>query len=425
MNWKEILGQVFLDGGPSTCQFAITNACNAKCGFCSFSREHSPKADSVQNFGPVGLNSSADAVSSSSGPLGLANAFPSSTCESLPTAAPACEQAVSQVTPTSNPSTKPPVSPKTLVQLSPGLNAIDCLYRNGVRFLIFTGGEPTINPYLEKFMQHAQELGMESLVVTNGSTLSPEKVEGLIESGLREIIISIDSVDPQVSENNRGLPGVTQRIVEANKIFADNGVGRVASVTLSKILGDLTLLPQTLKSLGFQAVTFSFPLVKLDSNYLGYKDSDLVSYTPEEMHKLIDDVMDLKKSYAVLNPSASLEDMHRFLDKKPQEFPCLGGFKQFYLDWNLQLWRCCNWRRPMCHVFEFNGSQIIRDGCTECMIDCYRDASVMQACAVSLADAVHAACFNRWSLCAKHLFNMSNMRSWGAVLESSHWLDNL
>ncbi|MGM9999607.1 MAG: radical SAM protein [Candidatus Bruticola sp.] len=361
MNWKEVIKQVFLDGGPSTCQFAITNACNAKCEFCNFSRENAQKQGQT----------------------------------------------------------------KTIVKLSAGLNAIDCLYRNGVRFLIFTGGEPTLNPNLEQFMVHCRELGMDSLIVTNGSTLAPEKVRGLIDSGLHEVIISVDSVDTSVSEQNRGLPGVTERITAANNIFKQHRVGRVASVTLSKILGPLSELPRTLDRMGFDAVTFSFPLINLDSNYLGCKDSELVNYTPEEMHKLIDEVIKLKSSYKVLNPTASMMDMHRYLNKEPQQFVCLGGFKQFYLDWNLQLWRCCNWRRPMCHVCEFNGSQMIRDGCTECMIDCYRDASVMQHCAVSVADAVHAACFGRWDLSFRHIFSMNNLRSVGAVLENSHWLDSL
>ena len=32
------------DGGPGTCHFAITSACNARCGFCSFARDGLPAA---------------------------------------------------------------------------------------------------------------------------------------------------------------------------------------------------------------------------------------------------------------------------------------------------------------------------------------------------------------------------------------------
>ena len=35
--WKMALHAVW-DGGPGLCHFAITSACNARCGFCSFAR---------------------------------------------------------------------------------------------------------------------------------------------------------------------------------------------------------------------------------------------------------------------------------------------------------------------------------------------------------------------------------------------------
>ena len=30
-------------GGPSMCQFAVTSACNARCGFCNFAVDKMPK----------------------------------------------------------------------------------------------------------------------------------------------------------------------------------------------------------------------------------------------------------------------------------------------------------------------------------------------------------------------------------------------
>ncbi len=41
----------------------------------------------------------------------------------------------------------------------------------------------------------------------------------------------------------------------------------------------------------------------------------------------------------------------------------------------------------MCNIYEFDQSKLIRDGCTRCMIDCYRDPSVMQFVAISASDA--------------------------------------
>ena len=92
----------------------------------------------------------------------------------------------------------------------------------------------------------------------------------------------------------------------------------------------------------------------------------------------------------VLNPSASIEEMKRYIAGGEQKFPCLGGYKYFYLDWNLMMWRCHNWAEPMCHISEFDETKLVRDGCTKCMIDCYRDSSVMHHIGVSVHDSYQA-----------------------------------
>jgi hypothetical protein len=41
----------------------------------------------------------------------------------------------------------------------------------------------------------------------------------------------------------------------------------------------------------------------------------------------------------------------------------------------------------MCNIYDFDESKLIRDGCTKCMIDCYRDPSVLQFVAISASGA--------------------------------------
>ena len=97
--------------------------------------------------------------------------------------------------------------------------------------------------------------------------------------------------------------------------------------------------------------------------------------------------MKARSGFPVVNPRESLTEMQRHLRKEPEKFGCLGGHKYFYLDWNLNLYRCHAWETPMCNIYDFDESKLIRDGCTRCMIDCYRDPSVMQFVAISASDA--------------------------------------
>jgi MoaA/NifB/PqqE/SkfB family radical SAM enzyme len=352
---RSTLRLVLEDGGPGFCQFALNNACNARCGFCGFALDKLPRKD------------------------------------------------------------------WHYVEREGALEAIDILYRQAVRYLVLTGGEPMLHPDLLEIVQRASGLGMKVLLVTNAGLLKPHRIRELAAGGLSSFIISIDAADADTHERNRGLPGVCDRIREANAVIDELGLHSTASVTMSRLV-DYEALPDFLKSLGFKAVTFSYPLTKLDSNFLSFSDSDLVNYSDAELLQAFGQVKALKKRFQVVNPTASLEEMERFVRGQEQRFPCLGGFQYFYLDWHLDLWRCHNWDQPMCHIKDFDGSQRVRDGCTKCMIDCYRDSSVMQHVGVSAHDAYQS--FKRGNLHegAKAVTRKGNLGSMLSVLEQLPWL---
>jgi MoaA/NifB/PqqE/SkfB family radical SAM enzyme len=300
-------------------------------------------------------------------------------------------------------------------------DAVDILFRQGIRYLILTGGEPTLHPDLADIIGHAACKGMKAMLVSNAGLFKPARIRDLAGAGLSSFVISIDAASTEAHEDNRGLPGVCDKIREANREIASLGMIATASVTLSRLL-DVDALPAFLDRLGFESVTFSYPLTKLNSSFLGYRDSGLVDFTGEELIALFDKVKALKSRIHVVNPSRSLEEMQRFVRNEPQNFPCLGGHRYFYLDWKLRLWRCHFWEKPLCSIYDFDDSKIVRDGCTRCMIDCYRDASTMQHIAVSAHDAVRALRSGNLAAAAKALTRAGNAGSIHAVLEQLPWL---
>jgi MoaA/NifB/PqqE/SkfB family radical SAM enzyme len=301
------------------------------------------------------------------------------------------------------------------------LESLDILYRNGVRYLVITGGEPTLHPHLAEISKHGADLGMKMMLVTNGSLLKPRRVRHLVDSGISSFIISIDAADREAHEANRGLPGVCERIRGANALLSELRVHSTASVTMSRLL-DYDALPGFLESLGFDSVTFSYPVTSLGSNFLGFSENDLVKFSAEELLLAFDEVKRLKKRFRVVNPTPSLEEMQRFLRGEEQRYACLAGFQYFYLDWNLDLWRCHNWDKPMCSIYDFDGSQRVRDGCTRCMLDCYRDSSVMQGIGVAAHDAWQALRGGRLREAGKALTRSSNLASVRSLLEEMPWL---
>jgi MoaA/NifB/PqqE/SkfB family radical SAM enzyme len=307
------------------------------------------------------------------------------------------------------------------VTLEEGLESIRILHREGVRYLVFSGGEPTLHPDLVAFIRYAAGLGMTVMVVTNGSLLKPEKIAEMTDAGLSSLIISVDAASQAVHEQNRGLPGVCERIRQAVATLHELGMHATASVTMSKLV-DYEALPEFLSSLGFTSVVFSYPLTHLRSNFLGWSDGGLVTHTDDELYEAYENIKKLKQRFRVVNPTLSLEEMQRFVRKEEQRYPCIAGFRFFFLDWHLMLWRCHAWHEPMCSIYEFDSSKLIRDGCTQCMINCYRDTSLMQHVAVSVHDSYQALRKGKVVEGVKALMQRTNVDSLKAVIEEVPWI---
>jgi MoaA/NifB/PqqE/SkfB family radical SAM enzyme len=354
----QLVGEVLDHGGPGYLQFAITNICNAKCDFCGFAAD---------KFNPAKRRG---------------------------------------------------------VTLQEARDVIDIARKNHIGYLLFVGGEPLVHKDLRHMVRYAAESGIHPMVCTNGSLWTDQNMRTLAEDGLSSVIMSIDAHDVVKHEKNRGLPAVCQKIQKANRFFQEQGIQTTASITASRLIEDYEKLPEFLKSLGFQSCTFSYPLTTLSSSYLSFSDSNLVSFTTEELIELFEKIKLMKRrsGFPVVNPNASLTDMQRHLRNEPEQFGCLGGHKYFYLDWNLNLYRCHYWEKPMCSIYEFDSSKLIRDGCTRCMIDCYRDPSVLQHIAISASDAYHQARKGKLLQAAKILLDRRNWTSLQAIWEDRKWI---
>jgi MoaA/NifB/PqqE/SkfB family radical SAM enzyme len=353
-----MVGQVLQHGGPGYLQFAITNICNAKCDFCGFA---------VDRFDPKQRRS---------------------------------------------------------VTLTEARDVIDICVKNHIGYLLFVGGEPLVHRDLAAMTRYAAERGIHPMVCTNGSLWTEQNMRELARNGLSSVIMSIDAHDVAKHEKNRGLPEVCRKISHANEVFRELGIQTTASVTASRLIEDYEKLPDFLRALGFESCTFSYPLTSLASSYLSFSDSTLVSYKNEELLQVFEKIKQMKKrsGFPVVNPTESLSEMQRHLRREPEKFGCLGGHKYFYLDWNLNLYRCHFWEKPMCNIYEFDESKLIRDGCTRCMIDCYRDPSVLQSVAINASDAWNAVRRGQFLKAAKHVFDSRNVTSLKAVWEDRKWV---
>lgn len=356
-----LVADVLDHGGPGYLQFAITNICNADCDFCGFARS---------KFDPKARRS---------------------------------------------------------VTLQEARDVIDICRREHIGYLLFVGGEPMVHRDIRAMVRYAAEQGIRPMICSNGGLWTDDNMRGLAHDGLSSVIMSIDAHDIAKHEANRGLPDVCRKIQRANETFSRLGIQTTASITASRLIDDYDRLPDFLRSLGFSSCTFSYPLTNLQSSYLSFSESSLVNYRVDELLEVFEKIKAMKRrsGFPVVNPTESLDEMQRHLRGEKERFGCLGGHKYFYLDWNLNLYRCHFWESPMCNIYELDRSKLIRDGCTRCMIDCYRDPSVLQAVAINASDAWHALRRGRLLTAAQHLLDPRNLTSLKAVWEDRQYIKSV
>lgn len=304
--------------------------------------------------------------------------------------------------------------------------ALDILHARDIRYISFFGGEPLLHRHLSEMIRMTTAKRMAPTVITNGWLL-PMQLDRLAEAGLKTLYISIDAATIKEHEANRGLRGLGERIRDAVSRMATLGMTPLAQVTMNKLITDYSALVPLLRDLGFSAVAFSYPQqAQLGSTTLAWSnESGLVQFTKRDLSAAFDAVDEVRGSFRVNNPRASIADMKRHLRGEPERFVCYGGYKSFYMDWNYDMWRCDAWKERLCSVWNFAETPAIRDGCTACIADCYRDSSIMLHFAVSLSDAIDELASGRVMAALKTLADRRNFISLSAVLENAGVLSRL
>ena len=76
----------------------------------------------------------------------------------------------------------------------------------------------------------------------------------------------------------------------------------------------------------------------------------------------------------------------------------------------------------MCSIYDFDSSKLIRDGCQRCMIDCYRDPSILQHVAINASDAWNNLRRGKLIAAAQNVFDSRNLTSLKAVWDDRKWI---
>ncbi len=123
---------------------------------------------------------------------------------------------------------------------------LDRLWDAGVPHICFTGGEATLCEHLVPLVEHAEDLGQITGLLTNGRRLSNRAYSlELLGAGLDHVQITVESFDPTVHNRMVGAEGHAETIQGQKNMLAED-IYVVTNTTLTKLN-----LPQIQKTIAF------------------------------------------------------------------------------------------------------------------------------------------------------------------------------
>jgi len=100
--------------------------------------------------------------------------------------------------------------------------------------LILSGGEPLVRVDLEDIARHASEGGATVVVGTNGTGLTAERIDSLVDAGVKGVALSVDSLDPTYHDRFRHGDGALAETLEAVDRLGERGLDFLIQFSVTK-----------------------------------------------------------------------------------------------------------------------------------------------------------------------------------------------
>jgi len=201
----------------------------------------------------------------------------------------------------------------TLARLADGLSSV----MDGEKEVVLSGGEPLLHADIIEIIREFSFKGLKVGMASNGVLIDQGKAGELADAGLKNIQLSLDSVNKETHDFLRGVSGAYEKVLQAagNLSAYKEEVSICAQTVISgKNLEELIDTIEFVKNDGrFHAISFmavTTPFFAPIGN--GWQENDEFSFLWPRDLKLVDKVIDqiiaLKvKGYPIANPVAQFE----------------------------------------------------------------------------------------------------------------------
>ncbi len=229
------------------------------------------------------------------------------------------------------------------VSYEEGLVILERLRQAGYQHLMFLGGEPLLRRDIVDLVATARRMGFSQLVlVTNGTCLTPQLADGLLDAGLDELVVSLDGATAQINDRVRGQGSYARAMEGLETLRRQRPTGShlriVVQLTLSRLnLHEATMMVDLAGQMGLDC--FSLNELRLAGNARRHADCLL----PTLVEAL--DVREAVLQAAARYPDLGLRIFGRLMaveylnERFDSDLPLLGpgcslvnGYRTLYVD---------------------------------------------------------------------------------------------
>ena len=221
------------------------------------------------------------------------------------------------------------------------IKVVHQLAKQGVRACSVSGGEPLTYADLDEVIKAFVDNRIQPILLTNGILL-PQKLERLYESGLRYVIISIDSFEAAHYKESRGisfdaLMKAYQFTVEFKKTHPDLRVNITTVVSNTNVNDVVPLIKKAnADGVGVQLTPYH--------NFIN-KNADIGVENLTQLENVVGEILTMKKEgYSVLNTQEYLAFFPEFFKGKRRiplkGYQCKCGYENIYVWPDLSVRSC-------------------------------------------------------------------------------------
>jgi len=167
--------------------------------------------------------------------------------------------------------------------------------------IVLSGGEPLIRDDIFDIASFGNDLGLRMVLATNGTTLTPEVVGRLVDSGIQRISVSLDGATAATHDSFRQLPGAFDDALRG--IGFANSQGLPVQVNTTVARHNISELPEIL-DLAVAKGACALHLFLLVPTGCGKEISDSQMITPEQYEQVLNWIYDSSRR-APLNLKAT------------------------------------------------------------------------------------------------------------------------